>query len=266
VLAVRDTDGLISLAITDVCQSLSIDESTQLRRIRTHSLLSRAVRTYQVQTAGGPQARAFLELEKMPTWLLMISEARVSASARPRLRWFQEYTIREVYRTFTELTGLPEGDSRAIEDLRDLQRINHVLTEIVERTEGIEDRQQALEGSQERAREAWRALRDELRAVNARVDAIERRITSRIDSRQQGYLYQLVQAWGAALAERTPQLTNKAAHATCWASFKRKFVLASYEDLPVERYDEAVAYIQIEYRKLTERELLLPEQQGLGLV
>jgi hypothetical protein len=87
----------------------------------------------------------------------------------------------------------------------------------------------------------------------------------RIDTRQQGYLYQLVQAWGAALAERTPQLTRKAAHATCWATFKRAFVLASYEDLPVERYDEAVAFIQIEYRKLTGQELHLPEQQGLGL-
>jgi hypothetical protein len=265
VLAVRDTDGLISLAITDVCQSLSIDESTQRRRLRAHSLLSQAVRTYQVQTPGGPQAQAFLELEKVPTWLLMINQARVGASARPRLRWFQEYTIRAVYRAFAELGGLPEGGSRAIEDLADLQRVNRVLTTIVERTESVESRQESLEGSQERARDAWRALRDEIRAVQARVDAIERHMSSRIDTRQQGYLYQLVQAWGTALAEHMPQLTRKAAHATCWAAFKRTFVLASYEDLPAERYNEAVAYIQVEYRKLTGQELHLPEQQGLGL-
>jgi hypothetical protein len=133
-----------SLAITDVCQSLSIDESTQRRRIRAHSLLNQAVRTYQVQTPGGTQPQAFLELEMVPTWLLMINEARVGEAARPRLRWFQEYTIRAVYRAFAELGGLPEGDSRAIEDLADRQRVNRVLGAIVERTEAVEDRQEAL--------------------------------------------------------------------------------------------------------------------------
>jgi hypothetical protein len=98
VLAVRAEDGTISLAIRDVCQALAIDVSTQLRRIRTHSVLSEGVARFRVMTAGGMQPQEFLEQELIPTWLLMINAARVSDAVRPRLLWLQRYIVREVYR------------------------------------------------------------------------------------------------------------------------------------------------------------------------
>jgi hypothetical protein len=55
VLAVRAEDGTIALGIRDVCQALAIDVSTQLRRIRAHSVLSEGVARFRVMTTGGPQ-------------------------------------------------------------------------------------------------------------------------------------------------------------------------------------------------------------------
>jgi len=54
---------------------------------------------------------------------LMINAARVGEPVRPRLLWLQRYIVREVYRSFATLTGLPEDTSRQIEDLVDLQGI-----------------------------------------------------------------------------------------------------------------------------------------------
>jgi hypothetical protein len=265
VLAVRADDGTISLGIRDVCQALAIDVSTQLRRIRAHSVLSEGVARFRVMTAGGPQPQEFLELELIPTWLLMINATRVSESVRPRLLWLQRYIVREVYRAFAALTGLPEQASRQVEDLADLGRLDAAIGELASRQETLETRQGAIESSQDQARQAWRDLRADIRAIASRVAAIEQRVGGVISREQRGYLYQLVQAWGAAKAAREPRLTKPAAYAACWTLIKAKYRVARYEDLPSAKYADCVAFIQQSYQALTGEALNLPEQGALDL-
>jgi P22_AR N-terminal domain len=142
VLAVRAEAGTIYLAIRDVCQALAIDFSTQLRRIRNHAVLAEGLARFRIATSGGAQAQDFLELERVPTWLLMIN-ARVGEPVRPRLLWLQRYIVREVYRSFATLAGLPEDASRQIEYLVDLQRFNAAITELADHQESLEARQDA---------------------------------------------------------------------------------------------------------------------------
>lgn len=265
VLAVRAEDGTISVAIRDMCQALAIDVSTQLRRIRAHSVLSEGVARYRIITAGGMQPQEFLELELIPTWLLMINAARVSESVRPRLLWLQRYIVREVYRAFTALAGLPEQESRQIEDLGDLGRLNAAINELADHQQALETRQGAIETSQDQARQAWRDLRADIRAIASRVAAIEQRVGGVISREQRGYLYQLVQSWGAAKAVREPRLSKSAAYAACWTLIKAKYRIARYEDLPSAKYADCVAFIQQSYRALTGEELDLPEQGTLDL-
>jgi hypothetical protein len=265
VLAVRAEDGTISLAIRDMCQALAIDVSTQLRRIRAHSVLSEGVARFRVMTAGGMQPQEFLELELIPTWLLMINAARVSDSVRPRLLWLQRYIVREVYRVFAALVGLPEQESRQIEDLADLGRLNAAINELADHQQALESRQGAIETSQDQGRQAWRDLRADIRAIASRVAAIEQRVGGVISREQRGYLYQLVQAWGAAKAAREPRLSKSAAYAACWTLIKAKYRIARYEDLPSTKYADCVAFIQQSYRALTGEELDLPEQGTLDL-
>ena len=128
-----NTRQALSFAVRDICQALAIDVSTQLRRVRQHAVLREGVVRFRVATAGGDQAQEFLELELVPTWLLMINAARVGEPVRPRLMWLQRYIVREVYRAFASLVGLPEQESRQIEDLADLQRFNTAIAELADR-------------------------------------------------------------------------------------------------------------------------------------
>jgi P22_AR N-terminal domain len=265
VLAVRADDGSISLAVRDICQALAIDVSTQLRRVRQHAVLREGVVRFRVATAGGDQGQEFLELELVPTWLLMINAARVGEPVRPRLMWLQRYIVREVYRAFASLAGLPEQQSRQIEDLADLQRFNIAIAELADRQESLDARQGTLEQSQDQARQAWRDLRAEIRAIAARMAVIEQRVGGVITREQRGYIYQLVQAWGAAKAEREPRLSKSAAYAACWTVLKAKYRIARYEDLPAATYADCVAFIQQSYRALTGKDLDLPEQTTLDL-
>jgi P22_AR N-terminal domain/ORF6C domain len=275
VLAVRAQDGSIYLSIRDVSQSISIGANAQLRRLRNHAVLREGLRRFRVNTGGGPQVQDFLLLEHVPTWLLMINAARVSEGARTRLTWFQKYIVRKVYSAFAEITGLPDGESRQIEDLEDLTRFDTALRvladrqgEVEARQDTLETRQSAIEASQDKARQVWLDVQKDLRALRQQVEALQAQRSPEgksITKAQRGYLYQLVQAWGAALAERDPRVSKSAAHATCWAAFKRHFVLSQYEDLPAARYAEAVAFIQAAYRKLTGVDLEIPEQNMLDL-
>ena len=141
VLAARAADGSIYLSIRDVCQALAISLTSQRRRIQAHPVLREGLARFRVPTPGGRQAQDFLLLEHVPTWLVMINTARSSESVRERLIWYQRFIIREVYRAFTALTGLPDAESRQIEDLDDLRRFDAALQTLAE----LGARQGALE-------------------------------------------------------------------------------------------------------------------------
>jgi hypothetical protein len=189
----------------------------------------------------------------------------VGEGVRPRLTWLQRYIVREIYRAFAALAGLPEQESRQIEDLADLGRLNAAIGELADRQQSLETRQGAIEASQDQARQVWRDIRAEIRAIAQRVAAMEQRVGSTISREQRGYLYQLVQAWGAAKAAREPRLNKSAAYAACWTTIKAKYRIARYEDLPASKYADCVAFIQQSYRALTGQELQLPEQGTLDL-
>jgi hypothetical protein len=257
VLAVRHPDGTIYLSIRDLCLVIGLNRSSQMRRLRSHADLSHGLARFLVQTTGGPQAQEFLALEKVPAWLLGVT-ARASDEVRDRLRYLQNYLVREVYAAFARLTGLPEQGSRQIEDLEDLRRLDTSLNVLAER-------QIQIEASHERAREAWREMATQIRALTDRLTALEQQAEGSLTRGQRGHLYQLVQAWGAAKAEREPRLSKSAAFQTVWAALKARFRVARYEDIPSARYREAVQFVHDAYRTLTGQELALPEQGELDL-
>lgn len=257
-LAVRHPDGSIYLSVRDLCDIIGVSRYSQLRRLRGHADLSRGLALFRVRTAGGPQSQEFLALEKVPAWLLSISTARSAPDVAQRLGYLQSYLVREVYAAFARLTGLPEQASRQIEDLEELRRLDVAL-------DALAERQSRIETSQERARDAWRDLAAQVRAVADRLSALEERAEGAISRGQRGHLYQLVQAWGAAKAEREPRLSRAAAYAAVWAAVKARFRLARYEDLPAARYRECVQFVEQSYRALTGADLVLPEQGELDL-
>lgn len=250
VLAVRAADGLIYLAVHDLCTIVELSPSAQVRRIRAHEDLVEGLVRANIDTGYGIKAQYFLQLDLCPLWLVSVNTRRTRAAVKGRLRHLRRYLITEIYAAFARVSGLPEQSSRHIEDLRDLDRIEPAVTDLAER-------QSRLEESQSKARLAWRDL-------DARIRALESRSGQVITPAQRGYLYTLVQAWGAARADHEPQ-TSRNPYAACWAALKARFHLARYDDLPAEQYADAVAFVRAAYRQLTDTDLDIPEQSELDL-
>lgn len=268
VLATRRDNGQIYLSIRDISAALALSRPSQQRRLRTHAVFSQALGRFQIQTPGGLQTQTFVELEKVSAWLLGVNISKVNEEMRPRLLHFQFYLVREVHAAFSRLTGLPEK-SDTIEDLDDLGRIDTAM--IV-----LSDRQSEIEHSQDRARQAWRDMHDEMVALRARIEALEMQQRSTVTTaipqsggvisrEQRGSIYQLVQSWADAATTHDPRLSVGAARAACWVAVKKRYKLAKYEHLPAERYKDCVRFIKAQYRTLTGEELDAPEQQSLDL-
>lgn len=258
VLAVRVSDGQIYLSLRDLCTVLGLDLSSQRRRIMASSRLRLSLVRLRVRTPGGRQEQDFFLLDNLSIWLMSVQERRVGADAAQRLAYVQEYLEQAVRAAFAALTGLPEGSSRQIEDLHELERIDHAF-------EALTERQGALEQSQDRARLAWRDMAAQVRALTDRVQQLERQAGSKISDAQRGVIYQMVQTWGAAKAAREPNHPRSAAYQACWALVKARFKLSRYEDLSASKYDECITFIRSAYRALTGQELPVNEQEELGL-
>ena len=223
---------------------------SQLRRIRSNEDLVDGLVRAAIDTGYGVKEQYFLQLELYPLWLIGVNTRKAAPQVRGRLQHLKRYLIAEVYAAFARITGLPESSSRDLEDLRELDQIETSLNDLAAR-------QQRLEESQARARQAWRDLDARMRALEGQRDEV-------ITDAQRGYLYTLVQAWGQARAERQPESVRNP-YAACWAALKARFRLSRYEDLPKREYPTAVAFVRDAYRQLTGTDLDIPEQTSLDL-
>jgi hypothetical protein len=211
--------------------------------------MRRVLRRLRIRTAGGVQEQMFIILEYVPAWVVSIDRARAGDMVKQRLLHLWEFSVRTVYDEIARTGGLPPGPSRNIEDLRDLARLDEAMT-------GLAERQQALEESQEKARQAWKDHEARLRALEV---ALADRLI--ISNAQRGAIYQLVQQWAQARAERQGIAVGAAMQA-CWAAIKGRYKVAKYEHIPASQYDDCVAYIKRAYAQVT-GESLTSEQLGL---
>jgi len=246
VLAARLHDGVIALSLRDLCVVTGLNQTAQARRLRRDEELRDGLYDVRVPTAGGPQNQLFLMLEFVPAWLSSVSRARATPVARERLRYLKIFAIQHVYNAIAGAAGLPEGPSRRIEDLRDLDRFDAAM-------QGIAERQHALEESQTKARTAWRDHEQRIRQLEAQLAT-----AATLSVVQRGTLYQYVQAWALRRVEHE-HITSQAAFAGCWAAIKTRYKVAKYEHIPATEYDDCVAYVRRMYEQMTGQALVLAE-------
>jgi hypothetical protein len=254
VLAVRGADGQIFLSLRDICTVLGLVLSGQRRRIRGNSRLT--LQPFRVIIQGQLRNADFLLLDDVPLWLLTVQINRVSDDVRTRVDYIQTYLVTSVQRAFGELTGLTLGDqpSSAIEDLRELDRIDEAFQRLAE-----------VSSRQDRAAHVVRDILEQLREMRDRVQQLESLAKSRISPQQRGTIYQMVQTWGEARAARTPNLEAGAAIRTGWREVNARFGVSTYTDLPAARYNEIVQFIKEQYRSLTGEDLGAAEQGTMEL-
>jgi hypothetical protein len=267
VLAVRAADGQIALVVRDLCTALDLNPSSQLRAIRADERLH--LRAFRLRIGRQVRILECLALEDIPLWLLKVRPPRGSPQAAERLRYVQAYLIASVRSAFAALTGLPDAPSNQIEDLQDLDRIDpslEVLRDLIER-------QTHIEASQGRAREAWRDLAAQIRDVRGmlpmledlrtRLQEVERQMHVRMSAEQRNAIYRLVQAYGEARAAQRGVGQPGPEIRKCWAEFNARFGIATYTDLPADRFTEALQFVKAQYQALTGSEIETGIQEQL---
>ncbi|NTU84980.1 MAG: hypothetical protein HGA45_37385 [Chloroflexales bacterium] len=257
VLAARADDGRIYIGLRDLCEVLGLKVSGQRRRIITDEALH--LTQFRVQIGGQFRTLDFLLLEDVPVWLLGVQQVRVSEGAQERFGYVKTYLVSAVQRAFAELAGLPDAPSSEIEDLIDLDRIDQAFTQLAE----LGRRQEQLESSLNRARGAFRDIRSLMQEIQERVQELERQAKATLSPTQRGTVYQMVQQWGTARAERDPKLTPGVGIRKSWAELNAAFGVSTYTQLPAGHYSEIVGYIKDHYRTITGRDLDAVEQAGL---
>lgn len=266
VLAVRAADGQIYLVVRDLCTTLDLIPSSQLRAIRADERLHLV--PFRLRLGRQVRTLECLLLDDIPLWLVKVRPPRSNAQAAERLRYVQDYLIASVRSAFAALTGLPDVPSNQIEDLQELDIIEpslQALRELVERQTRIED-------SQDRARQAWRDLAAQIRELHGvlplveelrmRMQEVERQIQLRMSPEQRNTIYRLVQAYGEARAARSGQAQGVEIRKS-WAEFNARFGIATYTDLPAARFDEAVQFVKGQYRALTGEDIESGTQEPL---
>jgi hypothetical protein len=267
VLAVRGADGHIYLVVRDLCTVLDLTPSSQLRTIRADERFQ--LTTFRLRVGHQVRSSECLLLDDIPLWLVNVRPPRNNPHAAERLRYVQAYLIASVRSAFATLTGLPDASSNQIEDLQELDVIDPALQALRD----LAERQTRIEESQSRARDAWRDLAahiQELRGVlplveevRTRMQEVERQLHLRISPAQRNTIYRLVQVYGEARATRSGQTQKGGEIRKSWAEFNARFGIATYTDLPADRFDEAVHFIKAQYRALTGNDLDAGTQEAL---
>jgi hypothetical protein len=98
--AVLLPDGQPAIVFVELCEALEVESSSQARRIRAHPVITEALASARLETAGGFQVANVLIAWGIPLWLAGIRLASVKPKARPRLIAFQKEVIRALYRHF----------------------------------------------------------------------------------------------------------------------------------------------------------------------
>lgn len=246
---VRLHDGTIYISFADLCDAVGLNRRAQLRRVRADQDLRDGIQAFRVATAGGMQEVPFLILEFVPSWITSVDRSRASPVVQERLRYLRLFSIREVYGAISRAAGLPESGGREIEDLNDLQRFDAAM-------QGLAERQQAFEQSQDRARQAWKDHEDRLRLIESMLGSSEVLSTG-----QRGHIHQLVQVWAQARIDREG-VSNGLAFATIWSAIKARYNVAKYEHIPARQYADCVAFITRNYEQLTGELLTDPQAEG----
>jgi hypothetical protein len=259
VLAVRAQDGLIYLGLRDLCETLSLSLSAQRRRIVANDSLH--LRQFRVPVGNQLRTLDCLLLDDLALWLMSIQERRVAPEVRERLAYVKRYLEAAVRTAFAALTGLPAAPSSQIEDLEELDRVDQALTQLTQ----LDQRQTALETTQDQISSAYRDLTSLVQQLRDRVQVLEQQARSRISPTQRNALYRLVQRWGSVRAERDERLTQGVAIRKSWVELNARFNISTYADLPAARYDEAVQFIKQRYLALTGEAIDVHEQSNLEL-
>lgn len=265
-VAVLLADGRIAVVLRWVCESLRLNQQSQLRSIRGRTALAQGLVDVRVQTEGGPQTMPALTLKVLPGWLFAIDERRVRAEAHDDLVRFQLECVEVLADHFARkhqpaLAAPAPADpavAAIVEQIADLTAVTNLLREHLAALLKLPGQVQAITEQVGHVAAIVEALAERQGMTETQV--------ARIDARTQ----RLTPAHARAVQEQVNHMVRQTAHlpppvqltySIIYGRLKHRFRAGSYNEIADERYAEVMAFLHDELRRANNGEA--PEQGNL---
>jgi hypothetical protein len=235
---------------------LELAYSSQVQRIRRDHVLADELRTVVLTSADGKHYRTLcLPLDMIAGWLFGIATSRVKPELMDKLDRYRRECFRVLSRAF-------QGELAAAPPPADLNRAEQALY-LAEAVAALARSHLELDQRQTTMADFMRPFvqqtRQQLRAHEERIGALELSLPrpGTISEAQAAELHQVVKRAGMLLTAKT----GANSFGTVWNEFYLRFQVTNYHNLPVARFDEALAWPRGWYEEATGE--ALPEQGRL---
>jgi hypothetical protein len=226
----------VYVPLRPIVETLGVDWSGQLRRLRNDPVLSGEVEEIRINTAGGPQQMPCLPLDMLNGWLFGINPNRVREDVRERLIRYQRECYRVLYdafqegqlattteATFNELLAA-QSNSEAVEAYRMLQAMVKLA-----RNQIIVEAQLGQHG-------------ERLDQYERRLEQVETALGDprhHITPDQASRISQAVKA----IAHELGQRSGRNEYGGVYGELYRRYGINSYKELPRHRFDDAMQWL-----------------------
>jgi len=298
-VAVVLEDGAICAVLRWLCEGLHLDANGQLQRIQRKTALREGLLTVLVDTTGGPQEMPALTLDVLPGYLFTIDENRVKPEAQADVVLFQRECVKALADHFRRkprsgaqlpvVAALHSGvivESVPAPSPLDAQRvaqIGEIAEQIVQLTGVIgflREHMQALltlPGQVDAIATQLSQALTLLDALAGRQERHERAETQRatteahlaaqlaeVDQRTKGLTPTHKRAIMDQVQDMVKLTKGQAAPLTypmIYGPLNRRYHAASYQEIPDERFEDAMTFLREMQRRATGGEA--PEQGSL---
>jgi hypothetical protein len=244
--AVLLEDGAIYVSIAHMCDALGVDTQGQTRRIKRNEVLEDGYTWVDIlSTQPNPQRRRsqVLRLDLVPLFLTGISTKAVKDEIRAKLKRFQREAARVLWQAFQEgrLTADPsfsellQADTPAVQAYRVLQQLTVLARNQVLLEARLGDHALLIGDLDRRLEQVEDILGDEGRHVTPD---------------QASQISQAVKTVAMKLSKQS----GRNEYGGVYGELYRKFGITSYKQLPVAKFDEAMAWLN-EWRESIEGEV-----------
>lgn len=242
IIAVRLADGRICVVLRWVCESLRLQPGGQVRRIeRTASTADELVRV-KVQTSGGKQTMPAITLKGFPVWILTISPGEVEdEQLKELIIAYQTEAKDALYEYFINKRRFALPESQAVipaEPIKPDVPQPEASSDI-----WIKYHQQMIQWYQWKQNMEARVQTVEQRQDNteARVGKLEKIVDSILP--HVGGLSSAHRATATKMVNEISRISG-VKHLHIWADLKDTFHVASYTDIPDEKWAEVQKWLQ----------------------
>ncbi len=261
--------GSIYISLPGMCTAMELNTRGQLQRVQRTRTLAKGLRRIPIQTKGGFQRINCLRVDLIALWLAGVQTGSVKEEFRAKIEAYQEELAPIATEVFLRMAGIstsqlvPTADPQLreiTEQIDILSNVTMLLREYLQTMLADTGQISGMSLKLDQAVHLLESLVDRQDDAEKKIAKIDER-TQRLTSTHAGQVKDLVDRIASAIVRHSPVINTKTAHSMLWTRLKNHFRVAKYEEIPDERFADAMKFLYEEQRKFTKvsQESLLDE-------